>query len=57
MDVADWQEWTVGLVLAICAAFILYKTYKMVRCIKLKDNPCEQCTAICILKKRKKLPR
>ena len=57
MDVARWQEYTVLLILGICVAIILYKTYKMVRCIKRKDNPCEQCTAICILKKRKKLPR
>lgn len=54
MDVTNWQEWAVALVVGVCIGIVLYKMYLFFGNIKAKNNPCEHCTEDCALKKQKK---
>jgi len=54
MDMSNWQEWIAICIVGACFGYILYKAYKLMRCIRQKENPCEHCTSHCILKKQKK---
>jgi uncharacterized membrane-anchored protein YhcB (DUF1043 family) len=54
MDVTNWQEWAVALVVGVCIGIVLYKMYLFFGNFKAKNNPCEHCTEDCALKKEKK---
>ncbi|MDR0893561.1 MAG: hypothetical protein LBN24_13295 [Mediterranea sp.] len=45
-----WQEWVVGVLVALCIARVLYEVYLFFWRSPEKNNPCDSCASGCALK-------
>lgn len=46
----NWQEWVVGIAIALCLGRVLYGIYLFFYRAEKKENPCESCISGCELK-------
>jgi hypothetical protein len=45
-----WQQWVVGVLVALCVARVFYDIYLFFRRANRKQNPCDSCVSGCALK-------
>ena len=44
----NWQEWVVGIAIALCLGRVLYGIYLFFYRAEKKENPCESCISVAV---------